>query len=277
MKNIQSKADSLDLLIFCIGFFAIFLFSGGCLRNSPKGDREIDGRVIAYGKPAVGYTIRFKLQGRTKFEAITDSTGGYIFRFPREIYHFDGWSFEPDKREENEKLGKGLSDSEITIYDNISENIPFDEKGFYLDLRNNSQITIPPFFISRCVSLYGPDDGSVINDTEKGVFSWAMTLGASRYKFLIGKVVKQYQAAEKAVIFKGVDKYNTHIWAPIDTFFLVKDTSIDVAFVLKHISKPQEPSPRYYWAVMACDSAGYQITGSVHNKYFYPVFSSKKK
>ena len=79
------------------------------------------------------------------------------------------------------------------------------------------------------------------------------------------------------LIFEGFDNDSIYFWAPIDTTIYVRDTILVASLVLQHLPKPSIPNARYYWAIVACDSAGHKITGSIHNKYFAPEYSLTPK
>lgn len=256
---------------FIIGFSlsVVVFLSFGCQRSLPEGDGEIVGKLIAYDKPAIGYEIRFYFQTGFTKTIKTDSAGLFVFRIPRAKYRLKTWSIGSEKNEDWLKEG-----SEYTLYENIRENFPRDSNGIQIDLISSQRIVLPPFYISRRVFLNTPDNGAVINDTSKSIFAWSKPGSANSYRFLIGRAVKQEPIHTRISIrylSMGADSDGSLYWVPVDTIFLVKDTTLAASFVLQHIPKPSVRNPRYFWGVIACDSAGYHIAGSVYNKSFYRI------
>ena len=232
----------------------------------PEGDGVITGKVISDGKPTVGFRMHFHFTSGFTREVKTDSEGIFVIRIPKKKYYLESWSLstgtEKPEEFENIVLESGLQDSIRHIYPNKVN----------FDIVANPRIVLPNFYYSQPLTLYGPADGTMLSDTGNAVFSWAKTIGAVSYKFQIGKVVRQDPFLTKSpirLIGEGIDKDGSVFWAPLDTTFLVKDTTLIASYVLSHLPMAEEQNPCYYWAVIACDSLDNLITISVHNKFFF--------
>jgi len=243
-------------------------------RILPEGDGVLTGKVIAYGKPAVGYRLNFNFESGFPREAKTDSEGIFVIRIPRAKYYLHSWSLSPGN-------GKSIDIEKVVLESGLEESIrkSYPNKICF-DLVTNPRTVLPHFYYSQPFTLYGPADRTMLSDTSNAVFSWAKTVDAVSYKFLIGKVVKQDPLLTRSpirLIGEGTDKDGSEYWAPIDTMFLVQDTTLVASYVLHHLPMAEEQSPRYYWAIIACDSLGYRITESVHNKFFFAKRSENLK